>query len=343
MYDSSHGLFSGLTSLKEISLPDNTTIGANTFNGCSNLTTIEFGGANITIENNNAFNYCSKIEIITINGEPSGENNTIRLEGGILYDGEGNVIIITDAAESLTIGKDVAIDSSYLSSLKSMLSGSNVKEILIEEGNASPYFADFGAVYTTDGELVFVPAAMETFTISASATRIPTVGVFDSTAVTKVTYEEAVDHAESVMIEGESSETAFDGADVSSIELPGWAIIGDYAFYRVSSLEQITLAEGIKSIGNYAFYYCTGLTAIELPSTLESIGEYAFYICDYISSITIPKSVTTVGSRAFAYWGDYNDQTIYVPFAEDSLPDGWNESWAAGCDSIVYAQPGTEA
>ena len=122
-----------------------------------------------------------------------------------------------------------------------------------------------------------------------------------------------------------------------------WAVISDYAFYRVSSLEQITLAEGIKSIGNYAFYYCTGLTAIELPATLESIGEYAFYYCDYISSIKIPASVTTVGSRAFAYWNSYRDQTIYVPFAEDSLPAGWNENWAAGCDSIVYAQPSTEA
>ena len=340
---SNYGLFSGLTSLKEISLPDNTTIGANTFNDCSNLTTIDFGGANITIENKNAFNYCSKIAIITINGEPSGESATIRLEGGILYDGAGNAIIISATVVSFTIGKDVAIDSSYLSSLKSMLSGSNVKEILIEEGNTSPYFADFGAVYTSGGELVIVPAAMETFTISARATRIPTVGVFDSTAVTKVTYEEAVDHAESVMIEGESYETAFDGADVSSIELPGWAVIGDYAFYNLSSLETITLSEGIKSIGSNAFYYCTGLTEIELPSTLESIVERAFYICDNISSITIPASVTTIEMNAFAYWNFSNAQTIYVPFAEDSLPAGWNEKWAAGCDSIVYAQPGTEA
>ena len=184
---------------------------------------------------------------------------------------------------------------------------------------------------------------METFTISARATRIPTVGVFGSTAVTKVTYEEAVDHAKSVMIEGESYETAFDGADVSSIELPGWAVIGDYAFYNLSSLETITLSEGIKSIGSNAFYNCTGLTAIELPSTLESIGERAFYICDNISSITIPASVTTVGMYAFAYWNSYSDQTIRVPFAEGSLPAGWDPYWAYNCDSIVYAQPGTEA
>lgn len=344
MYDSSHGLFSGLTSLKEISLPDNTTIGANTFNGCSNLTTIEFGGANITIENKNAFNNCAKVAIITINGATSGASNTIRLEGGILYDGDGNAIIISAKVVSFTIGKDVAIDSSYLSSLKSMLSGSNVKEILIEEGNASPYFADFGAVYTSDGELVFVPAAMETFTISARATRIPTVGVFDSTAVTTVTYDkDAEPPAESVMIEGKENKTAFAYTEVSSIELPGWAVIGDYAFYRVSSLEQITLAEGIKSIGSYAFNNCTELTAIELPSTLESIGERAFKDCNNISSITIPASVTTIEMDAFAYWG--NDQTIYVPFAEGSLPEGWDRYWAYGCGSntIVYAQPSTEA
>lgn len=344
MYDSSHGLFSGLTSLKEISLPDNTTIGANTFNGCSNLDTIEFGGANITIENKNAFNNCAKVATITINGATSGASNTIRLEGGILYDGDGNAIIISATVVSFTIGKDVTINSSYLSSLKSMLSGSNVKEILIEAGNTSPYFADFGAVYTSGGELVFVPAAMETFTISARATRIPTVGVFDSTAVTTVTYDkDAEPPAESVMIEGKENKTAFAYTEVSSIELPGWAVISDYAFYRVSSLEQITLAEGIKSIGSYAFNNCTELTAIELPSTLESIGERAFKDCNNISSITIPASVTTIEMDAFAYWG--NDQTIYVPFAEGSLPEGWDYYWAYGCGSntIVYTQPSTEA
>ena len=343
MDDSSHGLFSGLTSLKEISLPDNTTIGANTFNGCSNLTTIDFGGANITIENKNAFNNCSKVATITINGEPSGASDTIRLEGGILYDGEGNAIIISATVVSFTIGKDVAIDPSYISSLKSMLSGSNVEKILIEEGNTSPYFADFGAVYTTDGELVFVPAAMETFTISASATRIPTVGVFDSTAVTTVTYDKtAGTHAEFVTIEGESK-TAFNGADVSSIELPGWAVIGDYAFYRVSSLEQITLAEGIKSIGDYAFYNVSSLENVTLSEGITSIGRSAFEGCDNISSIKIPASVTTIEIDAFAYWG--NDQTIYVPFAEGSLPEGWDYYWAYNCGSntIVYAQPSTEA
>ncbi len=343
MYDSSHGLFSGLTSLKEISLPDNTTIGANTFNGCSNLTTIDFGGANITIENKNAFNNCAKVATITINGATSGASDTIRLEGGILYDGEGNAIIISATVVSFTIGKDVAINPSYLSSLKSMLSGSNVEKILIEEGNTSPYFADFGAVYTTDGELVFVPAAMETFTISARATRIPTVGVFDSTAVTTVTYDkDAEPPAESVMIEGKENKTAFAYTEVSSIELPGWAVIGDYAFYRVSSLEQITLAEGIKSIGDYAFYNVSSLENVTLSEGITSIGRSAFEGCDNISSIKIPASVTTIEMDAFAYWG--NDQTIYVPFAEGSLPEGWDYYWAYNCGSntIVYAQPGTE-
>ena len=80
-----------------------------------------------------------------------------------------------------------------------------------------------------------------------------------------------------------------------------------------------------------------------MPSTLESIGERAFYDCNNISSITIPASVKTIGKYAFANWNSYSDQTIRVPFAEDSLPAGWHEDWAYNCDSIVYAQPGTEA
>ena len=134
--------------------------------------------------------------------------------------------------------------------------------------------------------------------------------------------------------------SVFNGASVETVELPGWADIGDYAFYGLRSLTSITLGEGITSIGSNAFMQCLGLKAITLPSTLESIGYRAFYYCDYIATISIPASVTTMGSQAFAFWGTYSTQTIYVPFAEGERPTGWDANWAYGvpASSIIYAE-----
>ena len=102
--------------------------------------------------------------------------------------------------------------------------------------------------------------------------------------------------------------------------------IGEYAFYKCSSLKSITLPEGVTSIGYAAFGYCTSLTAITLPegvtsigggafshcssltainipenSQLTSIGYFAFYECTSLAAITLPEGVTSISHDAFGY------------------------------------------
>ena len=48
----------------------------------------------------------------------------------------------------------------------------------------------------------------------------------------------------------------------------------------------------VTSIGEYAFYKCSSLTSVVIPSTVTSIGIYAFYNCSSLTSIEIPNSVT---------------------------------------------------
>ena len=274
----------------------------------------------------------------------TSDNPDFKVVGGVIHNADMEPVFFPSFVTSYTIPKDVAIDGSYLSELQSLLSGTKVSAVAIEEGNTSAYFADFGALYTSDGTLAFVPAKMETFTISKRATLISGSGLFSGTAVKTVTYDKSEgDPSGKVTLQGTDDPTmasVFNGASVETVELPGWAVIGDYAFYGLRSLTSITLGEGIISIGSNAFMQCLGLTAITLPSTLESIGYRAFYYCDYIATISIPASVTTMGSQAFAFWGTYSTQTIYVPFAEGELPAGWDASWAASvpASSIIYAE-----
>ena len=115
--------------------------------------------------------------------------------------------------------------------------------------------------------------------------------------------------------------------------------IGDYAFFGMSNLKNITLPNTISSIGNFAFTYCSSRKIITLPGESEvkvtvsvpktdaedkvvkdengnivmenvektetlsgvtSIGNSAFELCTSIQNITLPKNIKSIGTRAFA-------------------------------------------
>ena len=383
------GVFSSLESLTSVSLPDNTTIGAYAFSGCSGLENVSFGGTNITIAAT-AFNNCAPVNKITVAGSAAGDivledgvlydagktrvylmekvtsfnipatltddsfldllaanpnltsvtsqNENFPVVGGVLHNGDGEPVFFPASVTEYVIPKSVTINSSYLYTLESALEDTNVSAVAIEEGNTSAYFADFGALYTSDGTLAFIPAKMEAFTISKRATRIPAAGLFSGTAVRTVTYDKSEgDPSGKVTIGNGSDEGVFEGAEyVTTMELPGWAVIGDYAFYYADTLLTVTLGEGITSIGVSAFESCDALTSINIPSTVTEIKRRAFCYCyDLASELDLTK-VTTVDEMAFTY---ISDATIRVPFAEGERPDGWNADWNYNCSAnIIYAE-----
>lgn len=98
--------------------------------------------------------------------------------------------------------------------------------------------------------------------------------------------------------------------------------IGDYAWWRMNSLEKVTIEGYVKSIGEYVlaeckklkevilpegittipegmFYKCPALESIVLPSTVTKIDEYAFYGCSSLKSVSIPEGIVDIASNAF--------------------------------------------
>lgn len=72
----------------------------------------------------------------------------------------------------------------------------------------------------------------------------------------------------------------------------GITSIGAYAFYNMSNITSVTIANSVTSIKNGAFYNCgTSNLSINLPSSLESIGYDAKVPTDFI-----PASLTTIGA-----------------------------------------------
>ena len=93
----------------------------------------------------------------------------------------------------------------------------------------------------------------------------------------------------------------FDGR-VTSI---GWG-----AFYKCSSLTEITIPNSVTSIGEYTFAHCSSLTEITIPNSVTSIGELAFADCSSLTEITIPNSVTSIGRYAFYHCSSLTNVSI---------------------------------
>lgn len=71
------------------------------------------------------------------------------------------------------------------------------------------------------------------------------------------------------------------------------------AFSGCTSLQKVTVPEGVTEIGTAAFSHCSELRTIELPSTLRIIQPYAFSTCYALQGIVIPEGVTDIGHEAF--------------------------------------------
>ena len=96
---------------------------------------------------------------------------------------------------------------------------------------------------------------------------------------------------------------------ITDITLPSTITkIGDYAFYNCENFVRINLPEGVTEIG-YSAFENTNISTITLPSTLITINDYAFDGAGLIS-IEIPSSVEYLGKRSFAYCDNLTNVVI---------------------------------
>ena len=85
--------------------------------------------------------------------------------------------------------------------------------------------------------------------------------------------------------------------------------ISNIAFRDCSSLNSVTVENGVTTIEEYAFYN-SSLTSISLPNTLTHIGYSAFRGCSSLISIAIPNGVTTIKNNTFSGCSSLTSATI---------------------------------
>ena len=104
-------------------------------------------------------------------------------------------------------------------------------------------------------------------------------------------------------------------------------------YMRKSSIESISLREGLTEIGELAFSQCTNLREVLIPSTVTSIDDYAFLSCSNLEAVYIPKTVKHIGEAAFT--GCYK-AVVYTEAAYDG--EDFDPSWTS---SIIVRRNST--
>ena len=94
-----------------------------------------------------------------------------------------------------------------------------------------------------------------------------------------------------------------------------------------SSVSYDGITYSVTSIGDYAFFKCSSLTSVTIPNSVTSIGKYAFEYCSGLTSVTIGNSVTSIGRDAFGNCNNLNDVYCYAttpPTADQSSFTNYN-------------------
>lgn len=104
--------------------------------------------------------------------------------------------------------------------------------------------------------------------------------------------------------------------------------IGQYAFYGLNELIQVSIPSSILTIGSYAFCGCESLEKLSVGENIVKISDSAFENCYKLNAVAFPNTYFTIGYENF----DYQDEIAFY-----SYPGGIAEGYAKYSDSIKFS------
>ena len=126
----------------------------------------------------------------------------------------------------------------------------------------------------------------------------------------------------------------FQNTKLTSIHIPANVeSVGYGAFYYVSTLQTVTMENGVTYIDGYAFQGCTNLVTVNMSAYVTQIGDGVFYNCSKLKNFVMPAGVTSIGSNAF-----YNCDaltSIWVPSSASVSASSYSSAPFYGCATTV--------
>lgn len=91
--------------------------------------------------------------------------------------------------------------------------------------------------------------------------------------------------------------------------------IGKEAFFRCTSLRNITIPDTVEIIGELAFAQCR-MSSFTIPDSVREIRRGAFGMCEVLTEITIPDSVTVLERQAFYCCTSLEKAVVNAPITD---------------------------
>jgi len=126
------------------------------------------------------------------------------------------------------------------------------------------------------------------------------------------------------------SSDAFNGCSNLKTVIWNSATVPENIFKDKTSLQTVTLGEGVKTIGSSAFKNCTGLTDLSIANTVKTINASAFCGCTALGSVTIPALVSKLPDEVFKGC----TSLASVSFAEGSQLTQMTAGVFSGCSML---------
>lgn len=258
-----------------------TAIDANTFDGCSNLTSI-FIPDNVSSIGSSAFGGCDNLTIYCYaDNKPSGWNSGWNSDRPVYWGSIGgytaqngiSYVVSKDESVSITVPKTI--------------SGKVVLPSAIQLKDRQYSITNLG------NNLFSNCVNLTSIEIPSSVTSIASTA-FDGCAKLEsiVVNDDNAKYASQDGILYNKAKTTFiyvPKAIKGAISIPnGITAIDNSLFQDCSNITSIELANSVARIGDNAFNNCSGLNSVKLPSNITEIGANAFYGCDNITSATLP-------------------------------------------------------
>lgn len=333
--------FYGCSLLTSVNIPNNvTSIGENAFTGCHNLTSINVPNSVKSI-GSHAFENCSGL-------------TTIQVESGnTVYDSREHCnAIIETASNTLLWGCQNTMIPNSVAAIGDNafyncgLTSINIPNSVTSIGNSA--FAgctDLTSIsisnsVTTIGQYAFSDCkSLASATIPNSVTAIGDYAFFGCSgliavdipkSVTRIGYRAFNGCYGLAAIQVESGNTVYDSRENCN------AIIETTSNTLLFGCQNTVVTNSVTGIGECAFWNCSGLTAITIPNSVTSIGRNAFTLCTNITSISIPNSVTTIEYCSFA--DCQNLATVILPNSVKKIGEGAFLRCSHLTDMYLYAE-----
>ena len=91
-----------------------------------------------------------------------------------------------------------------------------------------------------------------------------------------------------------------------------------------SSIERVTLGNGLQEIGTFAFMGVDNLKEIIIPDSVKSIGMQAFALSQQLTTLTyLGTNPNNINDKGDVFLGSTKLTTLIVPNAENDKDEGW--------------------